>query len=64
MNKELREQLTKNILDRFDNPEYWDERLIDDFEQDHTIKVVVKGGVVVDVKNLPENYQYEIEDLD
>lgn len=29
-----------------------------------TIKIYVKGGVVCDVENLPENFEYEIIDYD
>lgn len=28
------------------------------------IKIVVEGGVVQDVENLPDNWEYEIEDHD
>ena len=30
----------------------------------HTIKIFVKGGVVVDVDNLPDGFDYEIVDED
>ena len=30
----------------------------------HTIKIFVKGGVVVDVDNLPDGFDYEIIDED
>jgi hypothetical protein len=32
--KELRKILAQDILDRYDNPEYWDESLADDTVQD------------------------------
>ncbi len=30
----------------------------------NTIKIYVKGGVVVDVENVPEGYDYEVVDTD
>ena len=30
----------------------------------NTIKIYVKGGVVVDVENMPEDYDYEVVDAD
>jgi len=30
----------------------------------NTIKIHVKGGVVVDVENIPEGYDYEVVDVD
>lgn len=29
-----------------------------------TIKITVKGGMVIEVENLPDGYDYEIVDLD
>ena len=33
-------------------------------EEKQTIKITVEGGVVVDVENLPLNFNYEIMDKD
>jgi archaellum component FlaF (FlaF/FlaG flagellin family) len=33
-------------------------------EEKQTIKITVEGGVVVDVENLPLNFNYEIRDKD
>ena len=30
----------------------------------HTIKITVKGGVVTDVENLPDGWDYELHDYD
>ena len=33
-------------------------------KKDKTIKVIVKGGVVMDVKNIPDGYEVQIIDHD
>jgi hypothetical protein len=35
--RKLREELRKNILQRYDNPEYWDPEVIEGFIQDHQL---------------------------
>ena len=30
----------------------------------HTIIIVIEGGCVIDVKNLPDDWYYEIDDMD
>ena len=30
----------------------------------HTITIVIEGGCVIDVKNLPDDWCYEIDDMD
>ena len=32
--------------------------------KEKTIKIIVKGGVVVDVKNIPDGYEVQIVDKD
>ena len=33
-------------------------------KKEKTIKIIVQGGVVVDVKNLPDGYEVQIVDKD
>jgi hypothetical protein len=36
--KKLRKQLRENILERYDNEEYWDQEIIEEFFQDNGIE--------------------------
>ena len=44
--KELRKQLTDNILWRYDNSEYWDEDIISSYVQDNNLTYQEKDKVL------------------
>lgn len=65
MTEELRKELRENILERYNNEEYWDERIIEAYEIEHPkvtkdkfltyVRVQKTGGInMMDVKRVIE----------
>ncbi len=61
MNKELSEQLKQDILDRYDNTEYWEPSIIDSFW--HDFHSVLKVGMVIDKEDIDDFIEYHKYDL-
>ena len=69
MNKELRELLKKDILERYDNEEYWDKDIIDSYELETRFSDIVipvyysendDGNIIIDEEAMLDEFESEL----